>query len=551
MSSVKRRAAYYLLLIAGVVAISSVAYDLGMKTFEPRPYPPDGTEVSMLHSMQVVVETFTATGYGSDSPWHSAEMNALVMVLDLTGVALFFLALPAVFLPLFRQAMTPSVPTAVEEDLRDHVVICTYTTRVDSLVAELDSHGVEHVLVEPDRDRSADLQDEGHAVVHGDPESIRTLERVNLGDARALVADVADRTDASIVLAAREVDEAVRVISVVEDPDLEAYHRLAGADSVFMPRAVLGESLAGKVTTAVSTDLGDAVQVGEDFDIVELPIHQGSELVGSSLADSRVRERFGVNVIGAWVRGEFESPPPPDTPLDSGTIMLVTGHEDQLERLKAETVSTVRRLQQGQTIVVGYGEVGRTVADALAAADVPYTVVDRQEFDGVDVVGDGTDPDVLLSAGVDEAESVVLALGDDTDTEFATLVVRNLNDSAEIIARADRTGSVRKTYRAGADYVLSLATVSGRSIASQILDREEILSMGTNVEVVRTTAPGLEGVTIEQARVRDRTGCTVVAVERNGDIATDLDPAFTVEPGDELVIAGTDEGTNRFVELFG
>jgi TrkA domain protein len=65
------------------------------------------------------------------------------------------------------------------------------------------------------------------------------------------------------------------------------------------------------------------------------------------------------------------------------------------------------------------------------------------------------------------------------------------------------------------------------------------------------TARGLTGKTLAGAGVRERTRTTVVAVERNGDLITDLKADFRFERGDELVVVGTDESTNRFVELFG
>jgi len=158
---------------------------------------------------------------------------------------------------------------------------------------------------------------------------------------------------------------------------------------------------------------------------------------------------------------------------------------------------------------------------------------------------------VLRAAGIEDARSVVLALPDDTATEFATLVIRDLNPDAEIVARAETAGAIQKTYRAGAEYVLSLATVSGRAIASEVLETEKILSVETQIECVRTTAAGLIGETLAGGRVRERTRSTVVAVERNGDLLTDLGPDFRFQRGDELVVVGTDADTNRFVELFG
>lgn len=550
MAGIRRRATYYVLGMALLILASTGIYEVGMRVFEPRPYPPPGTEVSFLHSLQVVVETITATGYGSDAPWTSAEMNLLVTALELTGVGVFFLGLPAVFLPLFRDLLQPSVPTTVASDLEDHVIICTPTARAEALIAELEAYDIEPLVLEPDADRAASLRDRGRTIMHGDPESIDDLRAANLDRARALVADLADRTDTSIVLAAREIDESVPIVSVVDESSVEAYHRLAGADHVVTPRRALGRSMASKLTTAIDPDAGDAIDLGERLDLLEVPIHHGSDLAGGTLEELRLRDRFGVNVIGAWFRGEFDAPPAATRRLEPGTVLLVGGAPNNLNRLRGELGTPVRDHRRGETVVLGHGEVGRVVREALEDAGIPVTVVDRDDQAAVDVVGDATVTETLRAAGVPDARAVVIALGDDKTTQFATLVVRELTDTVEIIARANTSESVRKSYRAGGDYVLSLATVSGRSIAGHILERGEILSIGTNIEVVRTSATALEGRTIQSARVRERTGCTVVAIERDEELITDVSPTFRIEPGDALVIAGTDAGTNRFATTF-
>jgi Trk K+ transport system NAD-binding subunit len=475
-------------------------------------------------------------------------MNVLVIVMDLTGVLLIFMALPALAFPLLEDILSTTVPKAVNNGLDNHVVICSYTPRAEALIAELDSWGVDYVIVEPDRDRATELYENEYQVIHEDPESVTGLEQAALTSARALVADVSDQIDASIVLTAQEVAEDVPIISVVEDPDRRPYHRLAGADEVLSPRPLLGESLASKVTTSVTADLGEAVEIGDDLEIAELPIHRGSRLVGTTLADSGIREQAGANVIGAWFHGEFETPPSPDATLTNGTVLLVTGREDQLERLKELTLSEVRRFTRGKTVVIGYGQVGRTITNALDTANLPYTVIDLEAMDDVDIVGNAIEPETLQEAGIDSARSAILALPDDTTAEFATLVIRDTSPQTEIIARAEETESVQKMYRAGADYVLSLATVSGRMIASTILEDEDVLSLDQQVEVVRTQAPTLVGQTVGDAFVRSKTGCTVVSVERDGTVITDVGPDFRIESGDELVIAGTDDGIRRFNE---
>jgi len=541
MDKWQRRTLYYSLLLVGSMLAFAVLYQNGMRIYEGEPR-------TFLRSLQFVVETFTTTGFGSDSPWTSPEMNVLVIVMDLFGTILIFMAFPVLAFPLLEDILSTTVPTSIGDDTENHVIICSYTARAEALIDELDSWDVDHVIVESDRERATELYENDHRVIHADPTSIAGLEGAALGSARALVADVSDQVDASIVLTAREVAEDVPVISVVEEPDRQSYHRLAGADHVLSPRPLLGGSLASKVTTSVTADLGDAIEIGDDFDVAELPIHRGSRLVGTTLAESGIREQSGVNAIGAWFRGEFETPPSPDATLTGGTVLLVTGREEQLEELKQQTLSEVRRFSSGETVVIGYGEVGSTITAALDDAGLPYTVVDRMEMDGVDVVGDATELETLREAGIETARSVILAMPDDTTTEFATLVIRDVSPETEIIARVEETESVQKMYRAGADYVLSLATVSGRMIASTILEDEDVLSLDQQVEVVRTVAPKLIGQTIGDADVRSKTGCTVVGVERNGTVKTGIGPDFSVEPADELIIAGTDDGIRRFTE---
>ena len=541
MDKWQRRTVYYSLLLVGSMLLFALLYQNGMRIYEGEPK-------TFLHALQIVVETFTTTGFGSDSPWVSPEMNVVMIVMDLFGTLLIFMAFPVIAFPLLEDILSTTVPTSVADDTEDHVIICSYTSRAEALIDELDSWGVDHVIVESDRERATELYENDYRVVHADPTSIAGLEGAALGSARALVADVSDQVDASIVLTAREIVEDVPIVSVIEEPDRQSYHRLAGADHVLSPRPLLGQSLTSKVTTSVTADLGEAIEIGDDFGVAELPIRRGSRLVGTTLAESGIREQSGVNVIGVWFRGEFETPPSPNATLTDGTVLLVTGREEQLEELKQLTLSEVRRFSRGETIVIGYGKVGSRITAALDEAGLAYTVVDRTEMDGVDVVGDATEPETLQAAGIENARSVILAMPDDTTTEFVTLVVRDISPETEIIARVQEIESVQKMYRAGADYVLSLATVSGRMIASTILEDEDVLSLDQQVEVVRTVAPKLVGQTIGDADVRSKTGCTVVGVERNGTVITDVGPEFGVETGDELIVAGTDDGVRQFTE---
>ncbi|WP_049997589.1 potassium channel family protein [Halococcus sediminicola] len=538
MNTWQRRTVRSLVVLAAMIVVYALVYDYGMSAFEGEPE-------TFLHSLQVVVEAFTTTGFGSDAPWTSPAMNLLVIAMDLTGVALIFLALPVVVFPLLEETLSTSAPSSV--DLTDHVVICAYTPRGETLIEELDSREIPYVVLEADRERADDLHEDGLRVVHGDPEVPDALARVNLADARALVADASDEVNASIALAAADWAD-TRVITFVEDTAVADYHRYAGADDVFSPRRLVGESLADKVTTAVSAELGDVIEIGADFEVAELPVQPGSDLAGATIADSAIGEQTGANVIGAWLRGEFVSPPGPEARLDEHSLLLVAGRESQLERLKEMTLLETRPHRRGRVIVAGLGEVGSTVKEAVEDDGLETVGVDIEDVPGTDVRGDATEESTLREAGIDGASAVILALPNDTQTVFATLVIRELAPDVEVLARVKETASVRKLYRAGADYVLALPVVSGRMLASTILD-EEVMSFDKQIEVIKTRCPRLDGRTLREADVRARTGCTVIAVERDGTTVTDVGPDFEIRASDELVVVGIDADVNRFAAL--
>jgi Trk K+ transport system NAD-binding subunit len=538
----QRRALYYLVTFLLVILFYTFAYQWAIATFE-------GVERGFFESLLVVVETFTTTGYGEDAIWNSPPMILLLISMMFTGVFFIFMALPLFVVPWIEQRLSTTLPTDAN-DLEDHVVICAYTDRSQTLVDELDVVDIPYLVIEPDRDLARELYQDGISVIHGDPESVEDLARTNLDTARALVADIDDETNASIPLAARQVTDSadLQIITFAEDPSMANYHRYAGADTVFAPRHLIGESLATKVTAGFSPELTDAVEISDDLEIAEVPVQAGSQLVETTVGESRIRERTGVNIIGAWFRGEFVTPPSPDARIDDKTILLVAGRADQLEQLKAMTQSEAHTRAAGPVIICGYGEVGAKVKEAVTAAGLTCRTVDLADGPGVDMVGDVTDEETLREAGIDDASTLILTLSDDTHAIFSTLVARQISPDIEIIARANETESVQKLYRAGADYVLALSTVSGRMLASCILD-EDVLSYGQQVEIVRVPAGSLVGKSLEQADIRARTASTVIAVERGEDVITKLPATFTFEAGDNIIAAGPDTGIKELTAL--
>jgi voltage-gated potassium channel len=206
-------------------------------------------------------------------------------------------------------------------------------------------------------------------------------------------------------------------------------------------------------------------------------------------------------------------------------------------------------------ILIGYGDVGRSIASVLKDANLSFLVIDKNEAKLKDkgfnyVVGDAIDEDLLKRAGISNASTVIIVLNNDDDIIFTTLIVRNLNPHSIILARANATKFIEKIYRAGADYVACLSIVAGQMLAHIILGHEEdTIIMLEGLEIARHNInrdSPIIGKTIAEAKIRSKIGCTIIGIEEAGKTTTDIDPSTILKEGMTLAIIGNCEQVAKF-----
>lgn len=523
----KRRAAKTIAAVVVLILVTSVLYHYIMVSFE-------GESPTYLHSLQVVIETYTGTGYGSDSPWESPVANVFVSLMDLSTFLILFIVVPYVFRPVLEEALSPEVPA--ETDLSGHVVISGAVQQGERLVDELEARGTDYVLIEPDEERALELHGRGLSVVHGDPTSAETLERSGVSRAQSVVVDTVDERAASAVLAVRQVNEDVRTIVLVSDIGYEQYLKYAGADTVMTPRHLLGKRIAERIRAETRPGASDRISLGEDLCLLELSVFGDSPIRGESIAAIEDDLDTDVRIVGLWTEGEFVDGPDPETVVDEDTVLLLAGPPDPLLAFERHTYAG--KSIDTKVIVAGYGEVGSTVVEELDDPGIACTVIDRDELDGVDVVGDVTGEETLRRAGIEAATVFVLTIADDDQAILATLLASELSSDLDTLVRIADPANATKVRRAGADYVLSLPEISGRILALEVL-REQILSYDRQLKVVRIDADDFAGQNIAETKIGD-SGRLVIAVERDGELHSDVSPQFELREGDQALVAGTD-----------
>jgi len=506
----------------------------------------ENRDVTFSQSLQVVVESLTTSGYGGFAPWESDFLNYFILFMNLTGVVLVFVAFPVFFLPFLKNAIEKSPPKKVTK--KDHVIICSFSTHAEVLIKELNSRKQDYVIIESGEETAKDLLRSGLEVITGDPESESTLKAAGLKHAKAVVVNSSTDKNISTIFSVRNLNKSIKVIAVLSDEEMETYHKLAGADSTISPRQLIGKSLAVQVP-AIS--IKDSVEIDNTVELIEIDIEDGSELYNKTIEEAHLLDQYHINIIGVWQNGDFQSPVSTDLILDSKTRLLVAGDRDELTRLNKKAEATIRDFIRNKILIVGFGLSGQAAFSMLEQKSIQVKVIDILDKEGVDIIGDIREPETLQEAGIEDASAMIITIQDDTMAIFATLLTRSMNSKIHIIVRANKIENVKKLYDAGADYVQSLATVSGRMLASSIFEDETSLAAEKQINLLQLPAGNLSGTTLAKSNVRAETGCTILAVIREGKKITTLDPdKFKFRDDDEVIVAGTDESVRMFEEMY-
>ncbi|MEL7209905.1 MAG: potassium channel protein, partial [Actinomycetota bacterium] len=192
-----------------------------------------------------------------------------------------------------------------------------------------------------------------------------------------------------------------------------------------------------------------------------------------------------------------------------------------------------RRIDEtsGHVIVCGWGRVGRSIAGFITGAgqEVVIVDVDPERVDTLEhpsVVGDATVDETLRQAGIDRASTLVAALHTDASNIFVTLSARALKPDLFIVARARVEGAEPKLLQAGANRVVNPQLIGGArmgALATQphVAEFLDVVMHDGSLEFRLAEVPvaagsELDGPTLRDAHIRDRTGGLVLAI-RDGD----------------------------------
>jgi voltage-gated potassium channel len=518
----------------------------------------EGQEHSWFTGIYWALTVMSTLGFG-DITFQSDLGRIFSSVVLLTGIVLLLIIMPFLFIqhvyaPWLEQRTRGRIRAlrALPADVRDHVLICANDPTALGLIHQLHIASVPAYLIEPDPDRALQLQDAGVPVITGEIDSVETYRAARAEHARLVFANESDTVNSNIVLTVRELSEQVPIAAVAEFEDSIDVLELSGATHVLPLKQRLGEHLANRAS-AMSAH-ANVIGRFHDLILAEFPVHN-TPLQGKTIRDTRLREFTGVTVVGVWDHARLR-PARPDLELTPQCVPVVIGTSAQVEELNE--VLVIYDANPNPVLVIGGGKVGRAAASALKRRGVPVHIVERKpelepKIRGIPdrlLIGDAADRDVLDEAGIADTPSILLTTHDDAMNIYLSVYCRRLNPEARLLTRVTHERNIEAIRRAGADFVLSYASLGVQTVFSIVRDRE-IVVLGEDVNLFYLPLPpSLADKTLTEAGIGARTGLNVIAIQRNGRVETELGRDLRLPRGAELVVLGSIEQRMRFRELY-
>ena len=536
----------FTLVLAILVLIYSVLFHYIM-LFEEK-------EFSWITGFYWTLTVMSTLGFG-DITFASDLGKAFTMLVLLSGILFLLVMLPFTFIQFFygpwlEAQSRAKTPRELPEKTTGHVILTNFDPITINLIEKLNKYEYEYAILAPDLPRALELYDLNYNVVRGDMGDPETYKRLRIQNAAMVVANNDDMTNTNISFTVREISKKIPIITNADSENSIDILQLAGSTYVFQFMKMLGESLARR-TLGMSMG-ANIIGRFDELLIAEAPAMR-TPLEGKTIIQSNLRKKTGVTIVGLWERGRFEIPQP-ETIINSTTVLLLAGSADQLKKYdEVFSIYHVYQTADAPVLILGGGRVGRAAATVLEERQISYRVVEKsQKFIQNEnyIQGNAADLDTLHQAGIKKASSVIITTHDDSMNIYLTIYCRKLRSDIQIISRANLDGNISKLHSAGADLVMSHASMGANTIIN-LLKPNKILMVAEGLNIFRASVrQSLAGQSLAESQIRKQTGCSVIAIGKENKLNINPEPSIFLREHDEMVLIGTSDAEKRLMDIY-
>lgn len=512
----------------------------------------ENQEFSWITGFYWTLTVMSTLGFG-DITFHTDLGRLFSMCVLLTGTFFMLILLPFTFIQFFyapwMQAQLESrAPHQLPPDTHGHVLLTHYGPVMQALIQKLNLYHYNYYLITPDITKAMQYYDQGLNVVVGELDNPETYQKMQIDKAALVATTATDTVNTHIAFTVRDLNPHIPIIATAADPDSVDILELAGCNRVIQLEKMLGLSLARRAQGGDSA--AHVIGEYEGLVIAETMVAH-TPFVGKTLAEMELRQKIGLSAVGVWERGVFQTPRP-DTRIGPHTVLVLAGSQEQLDLYNE--LFCIYTTTHAPVVIIGGGDVGQTTAEFLVEQGLDYRIIEQDPEIvptlGNCILGNAADIEILKKAGIRDATTVIITTHDDDINVYLALYCRRLNPSIQIISRVTQERNISTLHRAGADFVMSYASMGANAIFN-LLERSDTLMVAEGLDVFKMKIPkSLVGKTIAESAMHSKTGCTLIALNTGADLQINPNPNVPMPDGAEIILIGSTAGENLFLDLY-
>lgn len=500
---------------------------------------------SLLSSVYWIISTMTTLGLG-DIAFTSDAGRLFTVLVVCTGIFFFLALLPFTIFQLFQSSAR--IPREVPRGTSGHVILTAFTPLTSALIQKLVRFKQNYVLLTANISEAVELRDLGIRTVIGELDDPATYRELQIDRAAYVAATSSDVVNTSIAYSVRQVSKDIPLFATASGAPSNQILSAAGCTQVVTLDHMMGQSLARR------TVAGDAMaHVIEQIDglVIAESTAAGTPLVGKTLREADLRRMTGVCVVGVWEEGRF-SLASEIKMITSKSVLVIAGSQEQIDRFNE--LFCIYNISGAPILIIGGGNVGRAMGQALQEREIDFRIIEKSPTPFLSnnrlVQGDATDVEVLRQAGFFTTPAVAITTHHDPTNIYLATYYRQLRSDIQIISRATSERTIEMLHSAGCDFVVSYASLGANAIFN-LSKRGKILMVAEGVDIFKVRIPQrLVGKNIAASRVREDCDCSIIGVGIGSAMTVNPGPEMVLPADADMVLIGSVEGEERFLERY-
>lgn len=237
------------------------------------------------------------------------------------------------------------------DGLENHYIIAGYGRIGKRIASVLDNANVPIVILEHDEDVIQEIKKEGFLYLEGDAQDEQNLKDAGIKRAKGLIGALSrDQDNIFITLTARDLNSDLFILTRTYEQKNTKKIRRAGANKVISPYEIGADRMANAVLRPNVDQFIDSMlgQVNQDYFFDEAKIFEDSPLIGHTLAEAQIRQKFSVVVI-AIISADNQAiqfNPGGDDILHEGDSLILIGDFDHIKKFREKGCKDFRTFDE-------------------------------------------------------------------------------------------------------------------------------------------------------------------------------------------------------------